>query len=79
MLKFNFSNLNNKFKSALLPKESPSEPPQAAPETAIMRSKPRYSAYRTVVMRHEEFSARLSCAGSDAAAELDEVSENMQD
>ena len=60
MLKFNFSNLNNRFKN-VFPKEKEPEQTEVAPEQVILpRAKPRYSAYRTVVMRHEELSARLS-------------------
>ena len=61
MFKFNFSNLNNRFKSVLPQKEKESEQKECSPcQTISPKPKPRYSAYRTVVMRHEELSSRLS-------------------
>ena len=40
---------------------------EEATAQAQVRSKKRYSAYRTVVSRHEEFSARISSAEQEDA------------
>ena len=73
MLKFNFANLNNRFKAA-----SDSEQKRRGDDVVLdgyatqtgadherqamdipACPKPRYSAYRTVVARHEQFAARI--------------------
>ena len=71
MLKFNLANLNGRFRTVQEQEDGReennmntivSEPgnPEEATAQAQVRSKKRYSAYRTVVSRHEEFSARIS-------------------
>lgn len=78
MLKFNLANLNGRFRTVQEQEDGReennintivSEPgnPEEATAQAQVRSKKRYSAYRTVVSRHEEFSARISSAEQEGA------------
>ncbi len=64
MLKFNFANLNNRLKNQ---SENSCQKNCEGAKTAEIQEqspqyvcqKPKYSAYRTVVARHEQFAARI--------------------
>lgn len=74
MMKFNFAGLNNRLKPASNSEQNKYKKASAlddyvkdgytkdecqAERDTLLCPKPRYSAYRTVVARHEQFAARI--------------------